>query len=172
MEPTLFSTHFANESLFLLGCPICSFSAPLPSCPFAWLYLPNSNIKSKVKFFFLLFSKIMWTFSAVNGISPLVILHLLLNMKSRSAKKEEIEQGGSRCRRKTVSYLGLCLVFCTNDLTSNIVKTWEKYIFFIFSYWTMFWLFSIIDFTFSSNASRSPLTWLGIAMTLEASYSS
>ena len=46
----------------------------------------------------------MWTFLAVNGISPLVILHLLLNIKSRSAKKEEIEQWGSRCRRKTVSY--------------------------------------------------------------------
>ena len=39
---------------------------------------------------------------AVNGISPLVTQHMTLNMTKRSAKKEEIDQEESRCRRKMV----------------------------------------------------------------------
>ena len=95
---------------------------------------PNSNIKFKVKFFFLLFQKLMWTILAVNGISPLVLFHMLWTQNREVPKKKKLNKKdpGVAGRWSVMimrPHLSLCPIFCTNDLTCIIVKTWEKYIF-------------------------------------------
>ena len=64
---------------------------------------PNSNNKKKIEFFFRAFSKIMGTIFGCKWHFPSSDLKYdTVHMTRRSAKKEEIDQEESRCRRKMV----------------------------------------------------------------------